>query len=146
MKEEDQELEIIETAAQQEEPWCMHCHRFSDYRKKWDTIRRSDLEGGAYSENVEVPHCIGCEKPMFYLSTAQKLTWSVYALATLSWLLGLSSVLFLFGLSLGSAMGLLVLSGICLLLIRLPQKSRKALQSHQKARKEESLKTLLQKL
>jgi hypothetical protein len=146
MKEEEQEPEIIETAAPEEEPWCLHCHRFSDYRKKWDTIRRSDLEGGAYSENVEVPHCIACEKPMLFLSTAKRLTWSVYALSTVAWLLGLCSVLFLFGLSLGSIIGLIVLGGFCYLVSRLPQKSRQALQSHLKARKEESLKNLLQKL
>jgi hypothetical protein len=146
MKEDDQEIEIIETAAQVEEPWCLHCHRFSDYRKKWDTIRRSDLEGGAYSENVEVPHCIACEKPMLFLSTAKKLTWSVYALSTVTWLLGLCSVLFLFGFSPGSIFGLIVLGAFCYLVSRLPQKSRQALQSHLQARREESLKNLLQKL
>ena len=146
MDEQIEDLTPPETQDQVEEPWCATCHAFTDYRRKWDTIQRADLDGGSYSENFEIPHCIDCDKPMLLLSTCRKLVWSVNSLTILSWLIGLLGVLVLFGISIGSIIGLLLHGGFCYLTSRLPLKSRLTLQSYKKAKKEESLKELLQKL
>jgi len=146
MDEQIEDLTPNESPDEEEEPWCGTCHAFSDYRRKWDSIQRSDLDGGSYSENIEVPHCIQCEQPMLLLSTCRKLVWSVSFLAIISWLIGLLSVFVLFGFSFGSFTGLLLHAGFCYLISRLPQKSRLTLLSHKKTKKEESVKELLQKL
>jgi len=146
MGEEIENLYSSDPPAKDEEPWCATCHAFTDYRRKWDTIQRADLDGGSYSENFEIPHCIDCDKPMLLLSTCRKLVWSVNYLTILVWLIGLLGVLVLFGISIGSIIGLLIHGGFCYLTSRLPLKSRLTLQSYKKAKKEESLKELLQKL
>ena len=146
MGEEIENLYSSDPPAKDEEPWCATCHAFTDYRRKWDTIQRADLDGGSYSENFEIPHCIDCDKPMLLLSTCRKLVWSVNSLTILVWLIGLLGVLVLFGISIGSIIGLLIHGGFCYLTSRLPLKSRLSLQSYKKAKKEESLKELLQKL
>jgi len=146
MGEEIENLYSSDPPAKDEEPWCATCHAFTDYRRKWDTIQRADLDGGSYSENFEIPHCIDCDKPMLLLSTCRKLVWSVNSLTILVWLIGLLGVLVLFGISIGSIIGLLIHGGFCYLTSRLPLKSRLTLQSYKKAKKEESLKELLQKL
>ena len=146
MGEEIENLYSSDPPAKDEEPWCATCHAFTDYRRKWDTIQRADLDGGSYSENFEIPHCIDCDKPMLLLSTCRKLVWSVNSLTILVWLIGLLGVLVLFGISIGSIIGLLLHGGFCYLTSRLPLKSRLTLQSYKKAKKEEGLKELLQKL
>ena len=146
MEEEVEDIESLDPPPTLEEPWCATCHAFTDYRRKWDTIQRSDLDGGSYSENIEVPYCIQCEQPMLLLSTCRKLVWSVSFLAIISWLIGLLSVFVLFGFSFGSFTGLLLHAGFCYLISRLPQKSRLTLLSYKKTKKEESVKELLQKL
>ena len=146
MDEQIEDLTPTQSPGEDEEPWCATCHAFTDYRRKWDSIQRSDLDGGSYSENIEIPHCIECEQPMLLLSTCRKLLWSVYFLAIIIWLVGLLSVLALFGFSLGSVTGLLLHAGFCYLISRLPQRSRLTLLSHKKTNKEESMKELLQKL
>lgn len=144
----DEEVENLSTdpTFAKEEPWCSTCHAFTDYRRKWDTIQRADLDGGSYSENIEVPHCIQCEQPILLLSTCRKLLWYVNFLAVTTWLLGLLCVLALFGFSFGSVIGLILHAGLCYLISRLPQRSRLTLLSHKKIQKEESMKELLQKL
>ena len=146
MDEQIEDLTPHETRDEVEEPWCAICHAFTDYRRKWDTIQRADLDGGSYSENSEIPHCIDCDKPMLLLSTCRKLVWSVNSLTIISWLIGLLGVLVIFGISIGSIIGLLLHGGFCYLTSRLPLKSRLTMQSYKKAKKEESLKELLQKL
>jgi len=146
MEEEVEDIESLDPPPTLEEPWCATCHAFTDYRRKWDTIQRSDLDGGSYSENIEVPHCIQCEQPRLLLSTCRKLVWSVNFLAIITWLIGLLSVIVLFGFSFGSVTGLILHAGLCYLISRLPQKSRLTLLSYKKTKKEESVKELLQKL
>ena len=146
MDEQIEDLTPDQSQNDEEEPWCATCHAFTDYRRKWDTIQRADLDGGSYSENFEIPHCIDCDKPMLLLSTCRKLVWSVNSLTIFAWLIGLLGVLVLFGFSLGSIVGLFIHGGFCYLTSRLPLKSRLTLQSYKIAKKEESLKELLQKL
>ena len=146
MEEDVEDIESLDPPPPLEEPWCSTCHGLTDYRRKWDTIQRADLDGGSYSENIEIPYCIDCDKPMLLLSTCRKLVWSVNSLTILVWLIGLLGVLALFGFSLGSITGLLIHGACCYLTSRLPHKSRLTLQSYKKAKKEETLKELLQKL
>jgi len=146
MDEQIEDLTPNESPGEEKEPWCGTCHAFTDYRRKWDSIQRADLDGGSYSENIEVPHCIDCEQPMLLLSTCRKLVWSVNSLAIISFFIGLLSLFVLFGFSIGSVIGLSLHAGFCYLMSRLPQQSRLTLLSHKKAKKEESVKELLQKL
>ena len=146
MDEQIEDLTPNESPDEEEEPWCGTCHAFTDYRRKWDSIQRSDLDGGSYSENIEVPHCIQCEQPMLLLSTCRKLLWSVNFLSIITWLIGLLCLVVLFDFSIGSVTGLILHTGLCYLISRLPQKSRLTLLSHISTKKEESVKELLQKL
>ena len=146
MDDQVQDLTTNESPENQEEPWCRICHDHTDYRRKWDTYNRADLDGGSYSEIVEIPHCIDCQNPMLLLSNCRKLCWAVNLLSSLVWLVGLISSIFLFRFNFGSIIGLIILSLLCFLLSRLPDKSRKTLSSFKKAQKEKSMKELLQKL
>ena len=146
MEEDVEDIEPLDPPPREEEPWCATCHAFTDYRRKWDSIQRADLDGSSYSENFEIPYCIECENPMLLLSTCRKLVWSVNFITMLAWLIGLLGVLVLFGISLGSIIGLLIHGAFCYLTSRLPLKSRLTLQSFKKAKKEENLKDLLQRL
>ena len=146
MDEQIEDLTPNQSPSESEEPWCSTCHAFTDYRRKWDSIQRADLDGGSYSENIEVPHCIDCEQPMLLLSTCRKLVWSVNFLAIISFFIGLLSLFVLFGFSIGSVIGLSLHAGFCYLMSRLPQQSRLTLLSHKKTKKGETMKELLQKL
>ena len=146
VEDEIEDLEKTSATDQPEEPWCSTCHQFTDYRRKWDTINRSDLDGRSYSENIEVPHCIDCGNPMLLLSTAKKLVWSVYTLSVLAWIVGLLFVGTLFGFNLQTILVFLIFTGFCFLCSRLPQKSRLLLRSRMQAKKEQGLRELLQKL
>ena len=57
----------------QEQPWCSVCMEFSDYRRKWQSLPRADLEGGTYSENTESPYCVGCGSLMYDLKDSRNL-------------------------------------------------------------------------
>ena len=46
-----EDLNSVDLPDEQEEPWCSTCRAFTDYRRKWDTVNRSDLDGGIYSDN-----------------------------------------------------------------------------------------------
>ena len=134
-----------ESAIEDEEPWCRICPSRSA-RRKWDTFNRADLDGGSYSEIVEVPHCINCDHSMLLISTSRKLVWSVNFLALLTWVVALLCVIILFEFTFGSCIGLLIHGSICYLLSRLPKKSRLTLTSWKKAKKENAVRELLQKI
>ena len=146
MEEEIIDLTPDKTPDQKEEPWCRFCHAYTDYRRKWDAFNRADLDGGSYSEIVEVPHCIECENPMLLISASKKLVWSVNLLVILTWLIGLLTVDVLFQYSYSSISGLFILGLFCYLISRLPYKSRQTLSSWKKAKKEDAIKNLLQKV
>ena len=91
MEEEVEEIESLDPPDIQEEPWCSTCKEFTDYRRKWDSVSRGDLDGGAYSDLVESPYCIECGSPMLLLSNCKRLvrwtnllTSTAFALAILS--------------------------------------------------------------
>ena len=125
------EDEIVDLSEEKkEEPWCSSCAGFTDYRRKWTTVSRADLDGGAYSENIETPHCVTCGSVMQYLKNCKRLVFGVRILLILFILL--SSMVF-FYLYDPSVFSLLCLS-VCLLaanvLNRLPRESRRALWTH----------------
>ena len=141
-----EDIESLDPPEEKEEPWCYTCHAFTDYRRKWDTFNRADMDGGFYSEIVEVPHCIKCDHSMLLISTSRKLVWFVNFLALLTWAVGLLCVIILFEFTFSSFTGLLIHGCICYLLSRLPKKSRLTLSSWKKAKKENAVRELLQKI
>ena len=141
-----EDIEPLHASKDKEEPWCYTCHAFTDYRRKWDTFNRADLDGGSYSETVEVPHCINCDLSMLLVSTSKKLVWSVNFLALLTWVVGLLCVIILFEFTFRSFVGLFIHGCLCYLLSRLPKKSRLTLTSWKKAKKENAVRELLQKI
>lgn len=146
MQEDVEDIETLDLPEEKEEPWCYTCHAYTDYRRKWDTFNRADLDGGFYSEIVEVPHCIDCDHSMLLISTSRKLIWFVNFLALLTWGVGLLSVIILFDFTFGSCIGLFIHGCICYLFSRLPKKSKLTLTSWKKAKKEDAVRELLQKI
>ena len=70
------ETEIIDlTEGEKEEPWCANCRKFTDYRRKWSTFPRADLDGGSYIQNEEIPHCVTCDSRMHYLGVCRRVAW-----------------------------------------------------------------------
>jgi len=126
-----------------EEPWCLTCREYTDYRRKWSTVSRADMDGGTYPDVVETPHCIDCQQPMHYLSSCRNLVWAVNSLACATWTIALVTTLSLFGLSQGSLLGLGLFSILCLGISRIPGKSRQALREWKKWKEEASLRELI---
>jgi hypothetical protein len=125
------EDEIVDLSEEKkEEPWCTTCLGFTDYRRKWTTVSRADLDGGAYSENMEIPHCVTCGSVMQYLKNCKRLVFGVRMLLILFILLSAMVFFYLYD---PSVFSLLCLS-VCLLaanvLNRLPRESRRALWTH----------------
>ena len=141
-----EDIESLDPPEEKEEPWCYTCHAFTDYQRKCDTFNRADMDGGFYSEIAEVPHCINCDHSMLLISTSKKLVWFVNFLALLTWGVGLLCVVILFKFTFSSLTGLLLHGCICYLLSRLPGKSRLTLRSWKKAKKEDAVRELLQKI
>ncbi len=146
MDEEVEEIESLDPPDIQEEPWCSTCQEFTDYRRKWDSVSRGDLDGGVYSDLVESPYCIECGSPMLLLSSCKRLVRWTNLLTCTAFALAILSVWVLFGINPASLFGLSVFGLFCLLTSRMPQKSRLALMTWKKAQKEENLKQLIQKL
>jgi len=125
------EDEIVDLSEEKKEvPWCSSCAGFTDYRRKWTTVSRADLDGGAYSENIEIPHCVTCGSVMQYLKNCKRLVFGVRILLILFILLSAMVFFYLYD---PSVFSLLCLS-VCLLaanvLNRLPRESRRALWTH----------------
>jgi len=125
------EDEIVDLSEEKKEvPWCSSCAGFTDYRRKWTTVSRADLDGGAYSENIEIPHCVTCGAVMQYLKNCKRLVFGVRILLILFILLSAMVFFYLYD---PSVFSLLCLS-VCLLaanvLNRLPRESRRALWTH----------------
>ena len=143
------EMDEIETITDEpeepevEEPWCLTCRAYTDYRRKWSTVSRADTDGGTYPEMVEIPHCIDCQKPMLYLGTCRNLVWAMNSLAWLSWTVFLATILSLFDLSPGSLLAVGLLSISCFGISRIPRKSRHALVEWKKWKEETSFKELI---
>ena len=140
------EIETITDESEEpegEEPWCLTCRDYSDYRRKWSTVSRADMDGGAYPEVVETPHCIDCGQPMLYIRSCRLILWSVNILAGGTWAIGLLATLSLFGISSGSLLAFGLFSVLCLAITRLPGKSRQVLREWKKWKEEESFKELI---
>ena len=143
------EMDDIETITDEpeepegEEPWCLTCRGYTDYRRKWSTVSRADMDGGTYSDVVEKPHCIDCEQPLHYLRSCRALVWAMNSLACVTWTIALLATLSLFDLSSGSLLAFALFSILSLGISRMPHKSRKVLSEWKKWKEEESLKELI---
>ena len=76
VKPEDDVINLVDI----EEPWCSRCFSHTDYKRKWDSLPRANLDGGTYSEISESPYCVECGELMRYLSTCRAVVWIVRAL------------------------------------------------------------------
>lgn len=143
------EMDDIETITDEPEepkgaePWCLTCRGYTDYRRKWSTVSRADMDGGTYPDVVEIPHCIDCEQPMHYLRSCRALVWAMNFLACTIWTIALLATLSLFDISSGSLLAFALSSILCLGISRMPHKSRQVLREWKKWKEEESLKELI---
>ena len=143
------EMDDIETitdepeAPEGKEPWCLTCRGYTDYRRKWATVSRADMDGGTYPDVVETPHCIDCEQAMHYLGSCRALVWSMNFLACAMWIIALLATLSLFDLSSGSLLAFALYSILCFGISRMPRKSSQVLREWKKWKEEESLKELI---
>ena len=134
------EDEIVDLSEEEkEEPWCSICSGFTDYRRKWTTVPRADLDGGAYSENMEIPHCVNCGSVMQYLKNCKRLVISVRILVILFLLLSALVFLYLYDPSVFSLLCLSVCLVVANVLNRLPRQSRQALLTHKIFMREQEL-------
>ena len=129
-----------------EEPWCLTCRGYTDYRRRWATVPRADTDGGTYSDVVETPYCIDCEEPMHKIGTCRNLVWAMNSLACATWTIALLTTLTLFDLSAGSVLGFALSSLLCLGISRVPAKSRKVLRAWKRWKHEEALKELMDQI
>ena len=53
-----------------EEPWCLTCREYTDYRRKWSTVSRADTDGGTYSDVVETPIASIADNPCIICKVA----------------------------------------------------------------------------
>lgn len=142
MEEEAEEIESLDPPEEKEEPWCVVCREYTDYRRKWNTLPRANLDGGTYSENVESPHCVECENQMIYLSHCKLITGFFWVLGLL--ILGISLVctLALFPLSWVSLIGFSLFLLLSFAIVRIPRKSRRCLAEWKVWKKEKGIKEL----
>ena len=142
MEEEAEEIESLDPPEEKEEPWCVVCREYTDYRRKWNTLPRANLDGGTYSENVESPHCVECENQMIYLSHCKLITGFFWVLGLL--ILGISLVctVALFQLTWGSLIGFSLFLLLSFAIICIPWKSRRYLAEWKVWKKEKGIKEL----
>ena len=126
VKSEDDVINLVDI----EEPWCSRCFSHTDYKRKWDSLLRANLDGGTYSEISESPYCVDCGEVMHYLSTCRVVVWVVRALCVLL-LTALTLFCFLlFEPSLYSAITWSVGFLFIYFLSMSPRNSRRALSTH----------------
>ena len=142
MEEEAEEIESLDPPEEKEEPWCVVCREYTDYRRKWNTLPRANLDGGTYSENVESPHCVECENPMIYLSHCKLITGFFWVLGILILGISLVSTVALFQLSWESLIGFSLFLLLSFAIIRIPRKSRRCLAEWKVWKKEKGIKEL----
>ena len=125
--------EIINlTHLDNEEPWCTECSRFTDYRKKWSSSLRADLDGGSYTQNEEIPHCVICNSRMYFLGTCRWLLWGVRLLCMLAGVVSSLLCFLLFSPTMFSVSCWLLSILVLLFVAKLPVQSRLALRQIKK--------------
>lgn len=124
MEDEIEDLSLDEDEKTEEEPWCLTCREYTDYRRKWTTVSRADLDGRTYSENSEAPHCITCGNRMLLLSHCRILVLGINIFSLSIGILAFMCSFVLFEFSPSSLFGLLLVSLLAFGLTRAPRKSR----------------------
>lgn len=126
MEDEIEDISLEEDEEKpKEEPWCLTCRGYTDYRRKWSTVSRADLDGRTYSENSEVPHCIACGNRMLLISHCRILVSGINIFSLSVVILAIMCSFVLFEFSAISLFGLLPVSLLAFGLTRIPQKSRR---------------------
>lgn len=118
------------TAPPQEEPWCSACSMFSDYKRKWTTYPRANLDGGTYSENIEIPHCIECGSTMHYLRSSKQLVRGFLIVAVIFLLLSTLILFLMYDLSIVTLSLWVFCTLVTILISKVPVASRRALATY----------------
>ena len=125
------EEEIIEiTPPVKNEPWCILCSGFTDYKRKWNTYPRADLDGGTYAEYTETPYCTVCQTMMYDLRSCKQLVWGFRIIGSTILLLASLVCFLIYDFS---AVSVTIFGGVfivTIILVNAPSKSRKALASY----------------
>lgn len=134
---EDEIFNILEES--KDEHWCLACNHFTDYRRKWTTVPRADLDGGVYSENFDIPHCIYCESEMLNLNDCKRLVWLI-RLSVLMFVTVVTTLCFyLYDPSIETFFIWIGLVGLSTLVGKLPRKSKQAIKAASTYEKEQKL-------
>lgn len=135
----DDEIVDLHVKSKDEEPWCSICSRFSDFRRKWSTVSRADLDGGCYSENSETPHCETCGSPMHDLRLCSKLTRVVHLLVSLHVVISGLVCFWLFDPSVQSGVVFVIFVVCGLFFLGQPRGAQRALKTHREYLRERNL-------
>ena len=114
-----------------EEPWCSNCSAFTNYRRRWTTVTRGDLDGGVYAENLEIPHCVICGSEMHFLKSSRRLVRFTEIISLLCIIISSLVCFYLYDATIGSYLSWVLMVMSSLLLLKLPKGAKKALKTHQ---------------
>ncbi len=123
-------MDEITNLSTKDEPWCSSCCKYTDYKRKWSTVPRANLDGGTYSDISEIPHCVDCGRSMLYLTNCRILVYGVRILCFIQ--AALLSVLcfYFYEATLYSLFTWILGVTIILIISQAPVASRKALTTH----------------
>lgn len=125
------EEDIVElTTPVSKDPWCSECSGFTDFKRKWTSYSRANLDGGTYNENIETPHCVECGSPMQDLRTCRQLVWSFRLFALFFLILCTCFCFFFFNFSFWTVIVWLAGLFTSFLIAKIPNSARNALFSH----------------
>ena len=122
-----------------DEHWCLVCNNYTDYRRKWTTVPRADLDGGVYSDNFEVPHCIHCDSMMLNLNDCKRLVWLIRLSVFIFLTVATSVCFYLYDPSIKTFGVWIGLVGLSALVGKLPRKSKQAVKAAHRYAKQQKL-------
>ncbi len=114
----------------EEQPWCSNCSDFTDYRRKWTSVTRGDLDGGVYSENLEIPSCIICCSEMHFLKSSKMLVRFTKMISLLCIIISSLFCFYLFDATIASSLVWVLLVLLSVLILKLPKRANKALETY----------------
>ena len=66
-------------------PWCSKCRLHSDYRNVLGNVTRMNPDEGTYTENLEIPHCLKCNRKMYLIKDYKALLLTINIFLSLAW-------------------------------------------------------------
>jgi len=125
------EDEIVELEIEvEDQPWCSSCSDFTDYRRKWTSVTRGDLDGRVYAENLEIPSCIICGSEMHFLKSSKILVRFTKMISLLCIIISSLVCFYLFDATISSTLVWVLLVLLSVLILKLPKRAKKALDTH----------------